>query len=458
MTLPQQIRAHKKEIADLVLANVDGSALEAAIQAAVLAACAAAYQEKGSYQPAGSYETLAHKDAASGYAGLSAGKLAASQIPTHLEMLAWLKPLAASDTNMKTAQDISAGAVNFTTFDLQPDYARSIRLKFVDSAVAAAGSVTVATVPHTQIEAAGTVVVGEIGSGDQFKIRKSTGDPLTTWTYGTDFSTAADLNTLINGLDYVNSTLDTATITVTAVALGDAGNSIVMSQTNAHFTLTQCTGGVTADTLTVAGTTYTFVASGPGAGVIVKGGNVNDTATAIAARLTTDVTALGLTSATANTNVVSMVVNPAGSAGNSKVLTVDGTRVTKVAFAGGEDAGGVTSTVTVHGTDMLGAVQTEEVTVATTSNLRYDTLKAFATVTGITGTLAGAEAGNTLSLGFGPALGLPRVSQSSGVIKETFNGAHQSTVGTLSSAKDTYTPTGSLDGAKAVEILCMVAY
>jgi hypothetical protein len=232
-----------------------------------------------------------------------------------------------------------------------------------------------------------------------------------------------------------------------------------MAQTGTHFTLTQCTGGLNADTMIVAGNTYTFVSGSPSSTEIqVAGEGVNATATNIASRCTTDKTALGLASATANTNVVTMVVDPAGAAGNSKVLTVDGTRVTKVQFVGGQGAGGITGTVTVHGTDMLGATITSAVTVATASALTYDTVKAFATVTSVTGTLTGAETGNTLSLGFGPALGLPRASQTSGVIKETFNGAHQSSLGTLSTAHDTYTPNGTLDGAKAVEILCMVSY
>lgn len=103
-------------------------------------------------------------------------------------------------------------------------------------------------------------------------------------------------------------------------------------------------GNGDSDTLTVAGTTYMFVSDTPEEDEIEIGGTINATAAAIAAKLTADKTTLGLTSAIATQNVVAMIVSPSGVAGNSKILTTDGTRITKVAFSGGSDR---TSTIMV---------------------------------------------------------------------------------------------------------------
>jgi hypothetical protein len=377
-------------------------------------------------------------------------------VPAVLQHEVWGKPIISSDTAVKADVDISSGTINITTFDAQPDYPRCVRLKFTGTGTAAVGKVTVATVPLVAVKASGTIAYGTMQALDAFKIREHATDVWTTWVYNVDFTSAATLNTLINGLSFVDSTVISSDITVAAATAGAAGNAIEMSQTGTNLTIVAMSGGVSADTLAVDGDVYTFVSSGPAAHKIVVGANQNDTATAIAARLTTDKAALGLTSATASTDTVTMTVTPVGTAGNSKVLTVDGTRMTKVQFVGGLD--GIVGAVTVAGHDMEGEVLTEVLNVNTSTTLTWNTLAAFSDLTSVKATVTGITGASRLSLGVHTYLGLSHDVGSGAVKREVLDGVAATTLGTLDATNNTYLPNKTLDGAKVLELWYMGSF
>lgn len=103
-------------------------------------------------------------------------------------------------------------------------------------------------------------------------------------------------------------------------------------------TLTVVTNPDPAETISVAGTVFTFVASGATAGQINIGENANATATAIAAA----VDALSSVEAEAATNVVTITAAVAGAAGNTIALVGNGAKITRSAatLTGGADASG----------------------------------------------------------------------------------------------------------------------
>lgn len=371
--------------------------------------------------------------------------------------MAWALPHVATTNALKAAQDISNGAVNITSLNL-PDYPRNVTLTIVDSAVAAIGSVTVASLPHVLVAGTGTVVVGTLHAGTHFKIRQTGSSSWTDLVYNSDFSDAATLADAIDALSYVSAANVDGTITVTGTPGGAADNSIQMAQVGTDFTLTQVSGGVDPDTLVVAGNTYTFVASDPSSSQIAKGANVNGCATNIAARLTADKTALGLSSATASTATVTMTVTPAGEAGDAKVLTVDGTRITKIQFTGGGDAGDVTGTLVITGKDPVGANLTASIPVNTGTSLVYTTAVAFSKVTSVTGTLVNCQNGNTLAVGTGPAFAIPITTAAVTVVREVFNGVASSSLGTLSRDNKLYTPNATPDGSKPLEVDWVYVY
>jgi hypothetical protein len=95
------------------------------------------------------------------------------------------------------------------------------------------------------------------------------------------------------------------------------------------------------DTLVVGGKTYTFKASPTTALHIGIGVDKETTATNIANRVNLD-TATTLCTAVPHAGSVTLTANTGGTAGNSITLTVDGARLTKVAFANGEAADALT--------------------------------------------------------------------------------------------------------------------
>jgi hypothetical protein len=91
------------------------------------------------------------------------------------------------------------------------------------------------------------------------------------------------------------------------------------------------------DQLIVGSKTYTFKVTATLATHIQIGDDIETTATNIANRINTDTAATGCTAVPHPTTVV-LTVNTPGTAGNSKVLTTDGTRLSDTNFSGGDDA------------------------------------------------------------------------------------------------------------------------
>lgn len=103
-------------------------------------------------------------------------------------------------------------------------------------------------------------------------------------------------------------------------------------------TLTVVTNPAATETIAVAGTVFTFVASGATGNQINIGVDANATAAAIAAA----VNALALVNASAATNVVTITAATAGVAGNSIALVNNGAKITRsgATLTGGSDATG----------------------------------------------------------------------------------------------------------------------
>lgn len=90
-------------------------------------------------------------------------------------------------------------------------------------------------------------------------------------------------------------------------------------------TLTVVTNPAATETIAVAGTVFTFVASGAVGNQINIGANAGETATAIAAA----VTALALVNAVAAGSVVTVTAATAGVAGNTIALVNNGAKITR---------------------------------------------------------------------------------------------------------------------------------
>jgi len=91
------------------------------------------------------------------------------------------------------------------------------------------------------------------------------------------------------------------------------------------------------DTTTVGGKTYTWKTAGPVGDQILIGDDIETSATNLAQKINTD-TATTLCTADPAPADVALTANTRGVAGNTITLTVDGARLTKTAFASGDDA------------------------------------------------------------------------------------------------------------------------
>ncbi|MCK9599829.1 MAG: hypothetical protein M0R06_12370 [Sphaerochaeta sp.] len=111
------------------------------------------------------------------------------------------------------------------------------------------------------------------------------------------------------------------------------------------------------------------------------------------------------------------------------------------------------ATVTIFGLDQNGEGISDVLTFTGAGTV--DGVKAFSKITSATWALTAGTVtttDDTIALGYGPALGLPAAP---GVvydrlIKGTFDGGDEA--GTFSSTYGLYTPAGTMDGAKAVEV------
>lgn len=111
------------------------------------------------------------------------------------------------------------------------------------------------------------------------------------------------------------------------------------------------------------------------------------------------------------------------------------------------DGGSMDVTVTITGVRADGMAD-QEVIILDSGDDDYDSERAWASISDIayTGTWDGAD----ITFSNGPLLGLPNGCCNT-VYKEIFDGAPQ-TVGTFDSTYGTYDPTGTLDGAKLLEV------
>jgi hypothetical protein len=111
------------------------------------------------------------------------------------------------------------------------------------------------------------------------------------------------------------------------------------------------------------------------------------------------------------------------------------------------------ATVTIVGLDQNGIGITDTLTFTAAGTV--DGVKAFAKVTSATWALVSGTVtttDDTIAIGYGPALGL--IAAPGAVydrkIKSSFDGGDEA--GTFSTTYGLYTPTGTMDGAKAIEV------
>lgn len=165
----------------------------------------------------------------------------------------------------------------------------------------------------------------------------------TEWTAGTDNDTSAA--SLASAITTATATtlctaaaVATNVCTITANTAGVGGNSIALATSDAVKLLKSAAalaGGKVASTITVAGTTFTKVASAPGPTDFVA-----------IANLTTLIQALASVNATDDATTVTVVAATAGTAGNAIAMSKTGAGLTCSALlSGGVNA----STVTVAG-------------------------------------------------------------------------------------------------------------
>ena len=96
------------------------------------------------------------------------------------------------------------------------------------------------------VAATGTITYGSPSNGDTVVIDGTTFTKVASGPAANEFTTIAELNTLISALSSVNSSSDGSVITVTAATAGAAGNSITMSKTGSALTLSGATLGAGA--------------------------------------------------------------------------------------------------------------------------------------------------------------------------------------------------------------------
>ena len=113
----------------------------------------------------------------------------------------------------------------------------------------------------------------------------------------------------------------------------------------------------------------------------------------------------------------------------------------------------IVGTVTIVGIDQNGVGITEVISI--TAAGAKNGVKAFAKITSatfakISGTLTGSS--DTIALGFGPAIGLPAApgAKYDRLIKAAFDDADD--LGTFDATYGLYTPAGTMNGAKLLEV------
>lgn len=213
--------------------------------------------------------------------------------------------------------------------------------------IRASGAITVVDWQLARnIAAVGTITYGAPANDDTIVVDGTTFTKKASGNGTTEFSTIAELNTLINGLASVNSSSDGTTITITAASKGTAGNSITLSKTGSALTLSGATlaGGQTGLTLSLAGVDY------------VEG--VDFTAvTSNAATATAIATLLGAVSgydATADGAVVTVLADIVAAGGTEGNVALATSKISAATVSGATLTGGRSYTkLTVASTDLV---------------------------------------------------------------------------------------------------------
>jgi hypothetical protein len=219
----------------------------------------------------------------------------------------------------------------------------------------ASSSITVVTQPNVNVQADGTITVAGTPQVDEhlavfdvefhFKALRSGAGEITI-DADNDVQAANIAAAILADVEEVIPEVVENVVTVTAIEeapyVGAGGNVIVLTTNATGIAVSGAgtlTNGVTADTITLNGVTYTFIPEGevPGINEIALGADQEGTAANIAA---TGPQALYTLVADGADVDISAVVN--GAAGNNQAYNVDGARIT-------DGAGGVKTTL--GGTD-----------------------------------------------------------------------------------------------------------
>jgi hypothetical protein len=165
-----------------------------------------------------------------------------------------------------------------------------------------------------------------------------------------DNECAADLADSVNNdvrsgtLGVVSASASTDTVTLTSDVLGVAGDATTLAQTGGTITLGGATfsGGVDADTITINGLLYTAVAGTKADNTEFSIDTDDDSCAAdLADSVNNDVRVgtLGIVSASATTDTVTLTSDQVGTAGDATTLAETGTTITisGATFSGGDD-------------------------------------------------------------------------------------------------------------------------
>lgn len=203
-------------------------------------------------------------------------------------------------------------------------------------------SVTTDAVGGIDINGAG--VAGSTSSGgvdgDTIAVDGNTFTCVASAPGANEFQNIAGLKNLIDALGSVNATNDATTITVTAAARGAAGNAITMTLGGANagtmaVSAATLAGGLDGDTVIVNGSTFTCVASAPGASQFSS-----------ISELEALIEALASINSSQDGTTITINADTPGAAGNAITLALGGSNAGTMAISGATLTGGVDATYT----------------------------------------------------------------------------------------------------------------
>lgn len=204
-----------------------------------------------------------------------------------------------------------------------------------EAAIAATGTVTMSSTSLGAVAASGTLTINvnptagdTVGVNGQTITFRASGAVANEVNIGASATaTATALAAVLTNVTGVNASAAGAVVTITAEALGTAGNSIALANPSNGASITRSgatlTGGAAAHSVTIGGNAFAFVASAPGAGEVLIGASVTTAATNLAAAIN----ALADFNATSAAGVVTISAAVAGEDGNLYALTKTGANV-----------------------------------------------------------------------------------------------------------------------------------